>query len=279
MKNLTNKKPTVKHTRFSGVLCTGVIFSALAVSNVALAKDESWKEGHGYDQQTERENMVKGMGGLAVVGASVGGPIGAIVGGALGLYIGKDANNDKRTEDLYADLSQSQQQLDASQAEYLALQNQYQNTLIALKKLEAQQSQVQIAALPKETAPIDLTELMNSQAHIQFKTASFQLEQHYVEQLDRVAAQLQADANLVVQLFGYADRRGDESYNLMLSEKRADQVKRYLLSKGVSKNQIETAGYGEAQPVTVKQTYENDFFDRRVVVRLTTEDAVMTAKQ
>lgn len=277
MKNITNKNATINKA-----VITGTILCALSVGQMAHAQNsnaQDWKESHGYDQKTERENMVKGMGGLAVVGAGVGGPIGAIVGGALGLYIGKDANNDKRTEDLYADLNQSQQQLDDKQAQYLALQNEYQNTLIALKQLEQQQASVQLAAMPKETAPVDLTELMNSQAHIQFKTASFQLEQHYVEQLDIVAEQLKADPKLVVQLFGYADRRGDENYNLTLSEKRADQVQRYLISKGVSKNQIETAGYGEAQPVTVNQTWENDFFDRRVVVRLTSEDAVMTAKQ
>lgn len=273
---------TLKTTIVAGAILTSLSFSQISVAGHHDATDHS--DTIGYDKQQEDQNKLVGMGGMAAIGAGVGGPVGAVVGGIMGLMIGENVNEEKRSEDLHAKLQSQDQALDSVEAKYLALQNEHMATLVALKQLEnqyqqVQSSQVQLAAMQKETAPVDLTELLNSEANIQFKTASYQLEQHYVEQLDKVAEQLKADAKMVVQLFGYADRRGEENYNLTLSEKRADQVKRYLVSKGVNVAQIETAGYGEAQPVTVKQTWENDFFDRRVVVRLTSEDAVMTAKQ
>ncbi|BDX05933.1 sortase-associated OmpA-like protein PdsO [Planctobacterium marinum] len=247
-----------------------LIAISLCASFATMA--ESDQEQHEVSTQEEEKHVLIGLGSGAAIGASVAGPVGGIIGGIMGIFIGDDINNQNRADNLQVKLVQSETEL-------LALQQEYQQTLTAFNQLKAQQSNIQVAALERETAPIELSELLDSKANIQFKTASWQLEQHYVEQLDKVAEQLQRDPKLVVQLFGYADRRGDEEYNLTLSEKRADQVKRYLLSRGVQAVQIETAGYGEAQPVAVKQTWENDFFDRRVVVRLTSEDAVMTAKQ
>jgi outer membrane protein OmpA-like peptidoglycan-associated protein/tetratricopeptide (TPR) repeat protein len=53
---------------------------------------------------------------------------------------------------------------------------------------------------------------------------------------------------LVVVVNGYADSKGSEEHNKMLSKQRADVVKRYLLAKGV-KNRVETYGKGETELV------------------------------
>jgi len=51
---------------------------------------------------------------------------------------------------------------------------------------------------------------------------------------------------LSILIYGFADNRGSESYNLPLSKNRAQQVKNYLVSKGLSKKQIEqVTGKGE----------------------------------
>ena len=53
----------------------------------------------------------------------------------------------------------------------------------------------------------------------------------------------------VVLVTGHTDRLGTEAYNQKLSERRADAVRDYLVSKGVDKAKIETIGMGEKQPV------------------------------
>ena len=53
----------------------------------------------------------------------------------------------------------------------------------------------------------------------------------------------------VVLVTGHTDRIGTEAYNQKLSERRADTVRDYLVSKGVDKAKIETIGLGEKQPV------------------------------
>ncbi|HEY2815884.1 MAG TPA: MtrB/PioB family outer membrane beta-barrel protein [Casimicrobiaceae bacterium] len=53
----------------------------------------------------------------------------------------------------------------------------------------------------------------------------------------------------VVLVTGHTDRLGSDAYNQKLSERRADAVRDYLVSKGVPRDKIETIGMGEKQPV------------------------------
>ena len=51
-----------------------------------------------------------------------------------------------------------------------------------------------------------------------------------------------------INVYGHTDRIGSAQYNQKLSERRAEAVKAYLVSKGVKAGQIETYGYGKTQP-------------------------------
>jgi peptidoglycan-associated lipoprotein len=52
-----------------------------------------------------------------------------------------------------------------------------------------------------------------------------------------------------VVLEGHADERGTEEYNLQLSNRRAESVRRYLTNLGVSAQKLESVGYGETRPI------------------------------
>lgn len=56
-----------------------------------------------------------------------------------------------------------------------------------------------------------------------------------------------------VQLKGYTDAKGDDAYNLALSERRADAVKNWLTANGVPNARLQAIGYGEADPVAPNQ--------------------------
>jgi len=53
----------------------------------------------------------------------------------------------------------------------------------------------------------------------------------------------------LVLVTGHTDRIGTQQYNQKLSERRADTVRDYLVSKGVPKDKIETLGMGKTQPL------------------------------
>ncbi|MDU8924355.1 porin OmpA [Pasteurellaceae bacterium LIM206] len=68
--------------------------------------------------------------------------------------------------------------------------------------------------------------------------------------LDGVYSEIAQVQNPSVAVSGYADRIGKQAANLKLSQRRAETVANYLVSKGVSQNAITATGYGSANPVT-----------------------------
>lgn len=68
--------------------------------------------------------------------------------------------------------------------------------------------------------------------------------------LDEVASKIKANADVeLVLVTGHTDRLGSESYNQKLSERRANQVKAYLMTQGVSAKRLQASGKGESEPV------------------------------
>ena len=52
-----------------------------------------------------------------------------------------------------------------------------------------------------------------------------------------------------VQIDGHADRMGSQEYNQRLSERRAETVRAYLVSKGFDASRMDTIGFGKTNPV------------------------------
>jgi outer membrane protein OmpA-like peptidoglycan-associated protein len=67
-----------------------------------------------------------------------------------------------------------------------------------------------------------------------------------------------------VDLGGHTDAQGDETANQALSERRAQSVADYLVSKSVPAAQLGVEGYGEAQPLDTSGTSEADAKNRRI---------------
>jgi len=67
-----------------------------------------------------------------------------------------------------------------------------------------------------------------------------------------------------VVIEGHTDSVGSETYNLDLSQRRADAVQAFLLHNGVNPAQLTTRGYGKAAPVASNATAEGRQQNRRV---------------
>jgi OOP family OmpA-OmpF porin len=97
----------------------------------------------------------------------------------------------------------------------------------------------------KELQPITL------QADALFAFDSADLTAEGRNQLDQVVGSLTAKQldQKQIEVTGYTDRIGPETYNITLSERRAQAVRDYLVSKGLPADAISTQGLGAAKPV------------------------------
>ena len=86
--------------------------------------------------------------------------------------------------------------------------------------------------------------------------------------LDDLVGKLQGISLEVIIAVGHTDSVGSDAYNQVLSTKRADAVKAYLVSKGVEKNRIYTEGKGESSPIADNKTKEGQAKNRRVEVEV-----------
>jgi OOP family OmpA-OmpF porin len=78
------------------------------------------------------------------------------------------------------------------------------------------------------------------------------------------AAQIMKEEDLSVVAEGHTDSIGSVSYNLKLSERRANSVRDYLITQGVPADRLEAKGFGKSQPVASNDTPEGRAMNRRV---------------
>ena len=102
---------------------------------------------------------------------------------------------------------------------------------------------------------------------IQFDYNSARLKPESREVLELVANVLRSDPELKVIIEGHTDSKGTESYNLELSERRAEAVKEALGELGIDPARLKTRGYGERRPLASNETAEGRALNRRVEVR------------
>jgi OOP family OmpA-OmpF porin len=73
--------------------------------------------------------------------------------------------------------------------------------------------------------------------------------------------------NLVIEVRGHTDNRGAKKHNLVLSQRRADSVMRYLKEHGVT-NTMTAKGFGQNNPVADNKTADGRLENRRVTLRI-----------
>lgn len=86
--------------------------------------------------------------------------------------------------------------------------------------------------------------------------------------LDRVIGYLNDGKIDDIEISGHTDSVGPESYNMDLSRRRAQSVVNYLVSKGVSKDKLDTKAFGETKPLMSNDTAENRAKNRRVEFKI-----------
>jgi outer membrane protein OmpA-like peptidoglycan-associated protein len=176
-----------------------------------------------------------------------------------------------------AQLAADQQALQRAQAEAAAARAQAEAAQAQAAKQQAEQS-AQQATQQTEQMRERLKDQLNqvlatretarglivNMSDVLFDTGQYTLKPGAREKLAKVSGILLAYPNLQLQVEGYTDNVGSEQFNEKLSQQRADAVRDYLASQGVTQTNISSAGYGESDPVADNATAQGRAENRRV---------------
>jgi outer membrane protein OmpA-like peptidoglycan-associated protein len=101
---------------------------------------------------------------------------------------------------------------------------------------------------------------------VRFGFAQWQLDNQTRLALLQVVKRLRENPTLVVKLEGHADNAGSRTQNLVLSERRAQEVRRFLVASGVKRTRIEVLAIGESQPIASNRSPTGRDQNRRVAI-------------
>ena len=105
------------------------------------------------------------------------------------------------------------------------------------------------------------------QKNVQYDFAKISIRKAYYARLDELAEVI-SEKKCAVALRGYADSIGTYKGNWVLSQKRADAVKAYLVSKGVPQELIVSTAFGSTEPVASNRTAAGRQQNRRVEIKI-----------
>jgi len=122
------------------------------------------------------------------------------------------------------------------------------------------------ASLEKEVAvPFPFQE---EKVVIYFKHNSNDLPDQSFEKLNRIADYMLHSPEVSINIKGFTDSTGNYSYNISVSEFRANTIKTFLIGKGVAPARIKTLGLGPEKPIATNKTEAGRRKNRRVEIEL-----------
>ena len=110
--------------------------------------------------------------------------------------------------------------------------------------------------------------ILNMPGAITFEVDKSDIRSSFYEVLNSVVLVVKEFDKTIIDVAGYTDSTGDDSYNQALSERRAASVGDYLKAQGVAPGRVVTRGYGERSPVATNDTPEGRQQNRRVELKL-----------
>jgi OmpA-OmpF porin, OOP family len=99
---------------------------------------------------------------------------------------------------------------------------------------------------------------------IRFEPGRWNLTEACSTLLNEVASVLRQSPDTIVEIGGHTDNEGPASVNRTISLNRAEEVKAYLITQGVSASRLITKGYGEVHPIASNRTAEGRAKNRRI---------------
>jgi outer membrane protein OmpA-like peptidoglycan-associated protein len=162
--------------------------------------------------------------------------------------------------------AQQQQQALSQQAEQARLQaQQAEQARLQTEQQAEQQRQRLLQQLNQVLQTKDTAKgLIVNVSDVLFATGQATLKPGAKVRLAKVAGIILAYPDLRLEVAGYTDSTGSHEFNQRLSERRADAVRDFLVSQGVSSNNVGARGFAESDPIASNETATGRQLNRRV---------------
>lgn len=118
-----------------------------------------------------------------------------------------------------------------------------------------------------EIAKQDVVRINYIGSKLFFETGSDKLKVASLTLLDELVKILNKYEAASLSIEGHTDSDGSDAFNMTLSQKRTESVKKYLVSKGISTSRLTATGYGESKPIATNKTSLGKAKNRRVELK------------
>ena len=129
-----------------------------------------------------------------------------------------------------------------------------------------------LAEIPSPLLQKKLDEIL-ARSSIEFESNSTRMTPRSLTTLDQLIDQLRHAPRTAIEIGGHTDKYGKPDYNLQLSQRRADAVRRYFTKHGLPK-QFTAVGYGASQPLSVAENRTGLQRNRRIELRVKGQTAL-----
>jgi len=134
------------------------------------------------------------------------------------------------------------------------------------RKMDRQAKEIQQSIPGAEVIPYEEGIIVKFDSGILFGVDKSALQPNAKQNIDNLAASLNKYPDTDIMVIGHTDASGSDTYNMKLSERRAESVKDYAVSQGVTLSRLKTVGKGETEPIASNDTADGMGLNRRVEI-------------
>ena len=132
-----------------------------------------------------------------------------------------------------------------------------------VEKLDLRTRVLKDLELSFQLQPVEVGATVNLKSVLFQQSTAILLKESF-DELDMVADFMRQNPKVEIELAGHTDNRGYHQLNMKLSRERVDEVKKYLVGKGIESRRISGRGYGGTKPIADNDAEETRALNRRV---------------
>jgi len=239
-------------------------FSSAALSTQDYADAPLLTDNTNSNDETTETYMYPGIGIGAATGTAIAGPLGFVVGGLIGALVGSNQEVLSEYEETKPQKTVAEYDNDTASEVHTKI-----DTIDLPSVQVAQLGSVGIIENSSITHGENILDILTTDLSLDvyFRSGSTDIEAFYPARLAAIANLMKNMPQLDLHLDGYTDRRGNQSQNIALANRRLTSVRQELIDSGVDANRITSKAFGEMKMVSQAGDLEAYTFDRKVVIR------------